>query len=324
MISVLIPTYRRPSSLAACLEGLDRQTVKPLEVVLVVRNDDHETRSFLASRRDTGLNIRIVTVSQPGVVIALNTGLDHVSGEYIAITDDDTVPRPDWLERIIGHFEQDPLVGGVGGRDWVHEGGKVITGNRKVVGKLQWFGRAIGNHHLGAGPPREVDFLKGANMSYRRSAIQHIRIADYLKGQGAQVCNDMEIAMAVKQAGWKLIYDPLVAVDHYPAQRHDEDQRNQFNPVATYNSAYNETMTVAKHLPLARGVIFFICSVCIGTSGFPGFVQWIRLLVNRTEHATAKYRAVQKGRFHAFANLGRMGIWRRSAGTKLPVGGDPR
>jgi len=38
-------------------------------------------------------------------------------------------------------------------------------------------------------------------------------------------------------AGWKLIYDPRVAVDHYPAQRFDEDQRNKFNQIA--QSEYN-------------------------------------------------------------------------------------
>jgi len=28
-----------------------------------------------------------------------------------------------------------------------------------VVGKLQWFGRLIGNHHIGSGEGREVDAL---------------------------------------------------------------------------------------------------------------------------------------------------------------------
>lgn len=197
----------------------------------------------------------------------------------------------------------------------------MISACKDVVGKLHWFGRVVGNHHLGHGPAREVDILKGANMSYRRSAIRHIRFDEQLKGQGAQVCNDMAFSLAVKHAGWKLIYDPLVAVDHYPAVRHDEDQRNRFNPVAVYNSAYNETVTLARYMGTARKAVFLLWAALIGTSGSPGLLQWIRLLAKWSDHATAKYLTVQKGRFHAFADIMRWGK-RNPGSSNMPVGGD--
>jgi len=54
----------------------------------------------------------------------------------------------------------DSCVGGVGGRDWVYHGTQLEDGARKVIGRVHWFGRVIGNHHLGVGEPREVDVLK--------------------------------------------------------------------------------------------------------------------------------------------------------------------
>ena len=75
------------------------------------------------------------------------------------------------------------------------------------------------------GPPREVDVLKGANMSYRRQRHQGIGFDERLRGAGAQVHFEVALGLAVKRAGWRLIYDPAVAVDHYPAQRFDDDER---------------------------------------------------------------------------------------------------
>jgi len=95
---------------------------------------------------------------------------------------------------------------------------------------VHWFGRVIGNHHLGVGEPRET-CCKGVNMNYRRAAIANLRFDQRLWGPGAQAHNDMAFSLAVRR-GWKLIYDPRVAVDHYPAQRFDEDQRNKFNQIA--------------------------------------------------------------------------------------------
>jgi cellulose synthase/poly-beta-1,6-N-acetylglucosamine synthase-like glycosyltransferase len=109
----------------------------------------------------------------------MNAGLDAACGDIIAFTDDDAAPHTDWLERIEAHFLSDTNIGGVGGRDWVYHGTQLEEGEREVVGQVQWFGRVIGEHHLGVGEAREVDVLKGVNMSFRRSAIGNaLRSAD--------------------------------------------------------------------------------------------------------------------------------------------------
>ena len=65
-------------------------------------------------------------------------------GDIICFTDDDAGPWSDWIERIEKHF-RDPIIAGVGGRDIVIVDGKSIKGKCKVVGKMSWFGRCIGN-----------------------------------------------------------------------------------------------------------------------------------------------------------------------------------
>ena len=196
-VTVLVPTYRRPADLARCLAALQRQSRAPDEVVVVARADDEATHTCLRDPAVPGsLPLSVARVEVPGQVAALNRGLDAANGDVIAITDDDAAPHVDWVERIAAAFESDARLGALGGRDWVHEKGRVLDGERPLVGKVTAHGKIIGNHHLGVGGAREVDILKGANMSYRRDAMRTIRFDARLRGAGAQVHNDMAFSLA--------------------------------------------------------------------------------------------------------------------------------
>lgn len=299
-LTVIVPTYRRPKDLERCLTALKQQTRPADEVLVVVRDTDLETQAFLDTFKRDSLPLGTATVTIPGQVAALNMGLDAAQGDIISITDDDAAPRPEWLERIETHFLSDNRVGGVGGRDWIYQGTQIVNETREIVGRVQWFGRRIGNHHMGTGEPREVDVLKGANMSYRRTAITGLRFDERFRGAGSQIHNDMAFSLAVKRLGWILIYDPLVAVDHYSAQRFDEDQRGQFNALATENIIHNETVAFLEHLPPPQHLVFLLWAVGVGTRGGRGFLQWLRFLPREGTLSTQKFLACMRGRWQGW------------------------
>jgi GT2 family glycosyltransferase len=276
-VSVVIPTWRRPDHLAKCLAGLAAQTRPPDEIVVVARADDGETwRVFEEHAGDEGgPAARGVTVQAPGLIQSLNTGLDAARGEIIAFTDDDAVPRPEWLERMRRHFEADPCVGGVGGRDWLYEGSRLIDGRQATVGRVRWYGRVIGNHHWGAGGPRKVDVLKGVNMAFRRNAVQDIRIDEELRGAPTQVHSELDLCLALKGAGWKLVYDPDVAVDHYPGPRFDVGRPESRSLLALGDEVFNEVYVLLKWLPLWRGGFAVAYALIVGTRQAPGLVTAI-------------------------------------------------
>lgn len=295
-LSVIVPSYRRPADLRRCLEALCGQQLTPAQVVVVVRGVDEATQLVAAAFAER-LPLEIVKVSEPGQIHALNAGLVAAKGEVVAITDDDAAPRPDWTERIAAHFEAAPHIGGVGGRDWVHTPvGAVIKGQKRMVGRVQWFGRIVGNHHVGAEPVREVDILKGANMSFRRAAIEGLRFDVCLRGHGAQVHNDMCFSLAVKRRGWKLIYDPAVAVDHYPAPRADIDQRGAFHPEATENSAFNLMWATQTQLTGWPRWMSRQWQIWVGDAAARGYIYFFRALLRADPLAHAKYRAAKRGR----------------------------
>jgi cellulose synthase/poly-beta-1,6-N-acetylglucosamine synthase-like glycosyltransferase len=296
----VIPSYRRPKDLARCLNALKKQKRPADEVLVVVRDTDTETWTFVQTLNPEFLPLRSATVNVSGVVAAMNAGMDAACGDIIAFTDDDAAPHTDWLERIEAHFLSDSNIGGVGGRDWVYHGTELEEGEREVVGQVQWFGRVIGGHHLGVGGAREVDVLKGVNMSFRRSAIAQMDFDRRMRGTGAQVHFELAFSLALKQAGWKLIYDPKVAVNHYPAQRFDEDQRHRFNDIALLNAVYNETLVLLENLPSTRRTAFVFWATFVGTRDAPGFLQWLRFLPKEGTLAGQKLRASLRGRLQAW------------------------
>jgi glycosyltransferase involved in cell wall biosynthesis len=263
---------------------------------MIVRADDEESRLVLARYEAQSQPMCVVAVRAEGVVAALNAGLEQVQADVVAFTDDDAAPRPDWLQRIEAQFVSDSSLGGLGGRDWIYQHGALEDGRENVVGKISWFGRAVGNHHLGMGTAREVDTLKGVNMSFRTVALEGVRFDSRLRGSGAQVGNELGVSLAVKKRGWKLIYDPQVAVDHFPSVRHDEDRRNTFSTLAVRNAAFNESLLLSEYLAFPRNLLFLLWAILVGTRTAPGVLQWLRLLGSEWRTATPRFIATAAGR----------------------------
>jgi GT2 family glycosyltransferase len=299
-ISVVVPTYRRMEDLRRCLTALAQQSRPADEIIVVVRTTDSDTVALLAEMDTSSLPLRIVTVAEPGQVQALNAGLAAAQMEIVAITDDDAAPHADWIARLVRSFEADPRIGGVGGRDRMFIGGVLQEGQKRTVGKVPRVGRHVGNHHLGFGPPREVDVLKGVNGAYRTVAIKDIGFDTRLLGSGAQVHWEIALGLAVKGAGWKLVYDPEIVVDHYLAKRFDEDQRNSFNAIAMHNMAYNEMFVRGEPLSKVNRALLLAWALSVGTKDSPGIVQWLRFVGRDKSLTGAKLKASMLGRIHAW------------------------
>ncbi|MGF6722900.1 glycosyltransferase involved in cell wall biosynthesis [Paraburkholderia sp. GAS41] len=288
-LSVIVPTYRRPADLARCLAALEAQLRPADEVIVVARPDDAATHALLHERlRGAGSDaLRVAPVGQPGVVAAYNCGLDNAQGDIVCFTDDDAAPHPDWTQRLIDGFAQHRDAGGIGGRDIVHEKGTILAGARERVGLVQWYGRPIGNHHIGCGEPRPVQVLKGVNMAFRREAVEGLRFDERLRGTGAQVHCEMQFSLDVVKRGWALIYDPSILVEHYPAPRGDEDQRFIFNHAAFYNASFNLRLIMRDHLSLPGRCAFVVYATLIGTRADPGLARALTLSIGSAGPALA-------------------------------------
>jgi glycosyltransferase involved in cell wall biosynthesis len=272
-ISVIVATYGRASEFERCLLSLANQQRRPDQVVTVLRSDDTASAEVVRSC-ELALPITLALIGVPGMIQAHNLGLDSARGDIVCFIDDDAEAHADWLARIEAHFAADPAVGGVGGRDIVHEQGVPQAASATRVGIVEVFGRVVGNHHLGMGPLRRVHTLKGANMSWRATAIAGRRFDAALHGHGAQVNAEMAFCLEVDSRGWQLLYDPAVLVNHFPAVRAMGDTRTQRSLQAIEDDAYNFYVALRCYLrPGLRRRMALAWAWLVGTRAAPGAVR---------------------------------------------------
>jgi len=115
LFSVVIPTYNRCGQLRECLLALARQDcpADEFEVIVVV---DGSTDGTAAMLRDIVLPFLpdVVLCSNGGAGRARNAGAARAHARYLAFTEDDVIPDPDWLSRarsILAADEWDVLEG---------------------------------------------------------------------------------------------------------------------------------------------------------------------------------------------------------------------
>lgn len=104
-ISVVIPTYRRPHLLAACLEALSNQDLdkEDFEVIVVSDGPDVSTRMVIdAWYQKRLLDLRYIPLNRKkGPAAARNKGWKAAVAPLVAFTDDDTLPDPHWLSSFL-------------------------------------------------------------------------------------------------------------------------------------------------------------------------------------------------------------------------------
>lgn len=278
-VSVVVPTYRRPQALGRCLDALARQTEAADEILVVARREDEVSQACVHERQGDSLRLVPIDVpaGRPGFVAALNAGIADSTGDIVFLTDDDSEPWPDWIARALAVFASDPAIGAVGGRDWVYIEGRLEEGAGDGVGTVTRWGRVTGRHHLGVGPARDVAVLKGVNLGARGDLIRMLGFDRRLRGRTTEHHSELGFCLKLLRMGYRVVYDPAVAVDHRPQPRTAEVR--EFDPEQVRDAAFNETLALLEHLSLAGGLTHLLWSVAVGTRTSPGFGQSARLLL---------------------------------------------
>ncbi len=114
-VTLIVPTYNRPRELASCLESLTRLRAPAggFEVVVVDDGSDQPLEAVVAPFEES-LELRLLRQDNAGPGAARNSGMAAARGHWLAFTDDDCWPEPDWLCRLAARLERHPahLVGG--------------------------------------------------------------------------------------------------------------------------------------------------------------------------------------------------------------------
>ena len=189
-LSVVIPVLDDAVLLRRCLECLARQTLAPLEVVVVDNGcRDDSVAVALAARA------RVVAEPRRGIPAAAATGYDAARGEVIVRCDADTLAPPDWLERIAGHLSE-PEVDAVTGSGTFYATRPLTAA---TAGRLYLGSYYVTMYAAMARPP-----LWGSNMAVRRTLWQSVR--DRVHRDDPEVHDDVDLSMVLGPAA-RVRYD---------------------------------------------------------------------------------------------------------------------
>lgn len=113
LVSVIVPTYNRGRYLQEALRSLERQSYRPIQVLVVDDGSTDNTRAILSEWEElhsTGdFRVDYLHQENQGACVARNAGLARAEGEFIQFMDSDDVLFPFALEWAIGHFVSEEL-----------------------------------------------------------------------------------------------------------------------------------------------------------------------------------------------------------------------
>lgn len=232
---MVIPTLAADSRLLECVESLGRQTRRDFEVIVI----DNSGKSL--ARRSAGGARIIESGSNVGFGAAINRGIEASSTPYVAVLNDDAVAHPDWLDALVRALESRPDAGMCAsqvrlfGEHRLDSAGMLISGDG--IGKQRGQGRPPEDFPV----PEETLFPSGSAALYRRAMLQQTGAFDE---SFFLYCEDTDLGLRARWAGWKCLYVPRALVDH-----HYSHSAGRVSPLKAYYVERNRLFVVAKNFP---------------------------------------------------------------------------
>jgi GT2 family glycosyltransferase len=195
-ISVIIPTRHRNDLLAQCLARLapERQTLAADSYEVIVTDDGSQStaQDFLAQNFPW---VRWVCGPRKGPAANRNNGARHAAGDWIAFTDDDCLPDPEWLAAFEAAIQPDVLV--YEGKTTCLAGisGPLYEAPLNLTGGCLW----------------------SCNMMLDRRTFE--RFGGFDEAFPTAWAEDVEFSTRLSRAGLKMQFVPEAAVDHPPRRR---------------------------------------------------------------------------------------------------------
>lgn len=235
--SVVIATYNRGSVLFDTVRMVLENDYADFEVIVVDQTPEPtpEYQVRLAELQQIKA-FEYVLLPEPSLTFARNEGLRRATGDVVIFIDDDVVLDRQFVANHVAAFDT-PTVGAVAGRvvDVKYESAPA----QGPVGRLLPDGSPSGN--FSALERQEVDYGRGCNMSFRRSALLEVDLCDerYIGGFYRE---DSDIFARVKRAGYHVMFEPSTSLDHLESDGGSRTDRGTRDLRRQHSVFHNETL----------------------------------------------------------------------------------
>jgi GT2 family glycosyltransferase len=223
LCSLIIPVFNRAALSRRCLEAVLATVPEDVEVLVV---DDGSTDETVATLGTFGEAIRVLTISHNGgFANACNRGAAEASGDLLVFLNNDTEPRPGWLEALANYAEKHPQADVIGA--------KLLYPNGSVQHAGVVFGQDGYPHHLYAGLPgdhpavnqsRPLQAVTAACALVRRPAFEQAGGFDVAYENSLE---DVDLCLRVRSQGGEVHYCHRAEVVHLESASRGRSDRFQ-------------------------------------------------------------------------------------------------
>jgi len=217
--SIVVPSYNRPRKIVLCLEALSRINYphSKFEVIVVDDGSRIPVRTFISPFFDK-MNLTLLTQENVGPSRARNAGANCAKGDFLAFTDDDCMPAPDWLQSLSLRFETSPECAVVGRSVNSLADNLFDTASQMLIEYLF----AYYNHDS-----NQARFIISNNLSLSRKQFNTVGGFDTVFSNAGG--EDREFCEHWRHYGYRTIYAPEVLVYHAHGLTFSSFWRQHFN-----------------------------------------------------------------------------------------------
>jgi GT2 family glycosyltransferase len=222
-VLVSLVTFNSARWLRACLESLQRQTLRGLTVCVWDNASEDDTLQILADCSDLFASAHYST-RNVGFCAAHNRVISDHSSDFVLVLNPDVVLEPDFMELLTSALAGDERAGSATGRlwRWNGAGSPLARPDRALARRILdstgiYFTPAQRHFDRGSGEPdggrfdkREYVFgASGAAALYRRRMLEEVRSGgEYFDEAFFAYREDADLAWRAQWLGWRCLYVP--------------------------------------------------------------------------------------------------------------------
>ena len=193
--SVVIRCYNEERHLPVLFEAMERQSIKPAEVILV---DSGSTDGSVRIGNDYGAKVLHIAKDDFSFGRSLNMGVEAAHGDFVVIASAHVYPTgKGWFERLLQPFEDSGVALVYGGQQG---DGRTKFSEHQVF--RQWFSPVSSSDQTHA-------FCNNGNAAVRRSVWETLRYDEQVPG-----LEDVHWAKRAMERGFRIVYQADASVVH--------------------------------------------------------------------------------------------------------------
>jgi O-antigen biosynthesis protein len=213
IVSVIIPVYNQWATTLRCLQACARWLPTTCDMELIIVDDASADETPRALSHLPGVLV-VRNDRNIGFLRSCNRGAAVASGQYICFLNNDTEPQEKWLDYLVEAAENDETTGAVGAKLMYPDGSLQEAGGIIWRDATGWnYGRSDDPRKSEYCHRREVDYCSGAALMVRSDLFR--RFGGFDEQFAPAYYEDVDLCFAVRNAGYKVIYEPHSRVVHY-------------------------------------------------------------------------------------------------------------